>query len=501
MKHLFAVATASLFAAGAIAQEAPKNMTFGTTLKSVAVFRDGFGFYVREGKVKLENGWATTNFIPSAIKGTVWVYSLDSNDRVDTVITTKENTIDFGAARDIKGKLADKMGLRLTVITNNGQSFEGELVKTLDDMIMLRNGSAFTAILYTDVRTISFVGYPIRIKINTKDPNKVVNLGFAYLQEGIRWEPSYVLEVKKGQANLVLRASMQNTTEKLDKSDVLFVVGSPFVTNRGMTDMVAMLPGAAVPTDMKDKAPGAPGAMGGVGGGGFGVPAPQTEGKAAIAAEEAGELYYYSKPGLTLSTNDIAMVTVFEATVPVTPQFEWNADGEEVTYLLSIKNSGKQPLTTGPVFVLEDGKAVGQETIKYTPAGGTAEVRLSRGIGLRVEKTEAEVKRGGAVKVGRTELIPITLKGTLTITNFRADKASVKITKTSRGRVIETSDTGKVKQTQVLTGEANPINDIEWKVSVAPGETKVITYTVEVLMSADRAGTPPVPTGPEEIGR
>ena len=68
-------------AAATAAQAPPKNMTFQTTLKSVAVFRDGFGYYTREGKVKLENGWATTNLVPEAVKGTVWFYSLAGDQR------------------------------------------------------------------------------------------------------------------------------------------------------------------------------------------------------------------------------------------------------------------------------------------------------------------------------------------------------------------------------------------------------------------------------------
>ena len=173
-----------------------------------------------------------------------------------------------------------------------------------------------------------------------------------------------------------------------------------------------------------------------------------------------------------------------------------DADGEEVLYLLSVLNSTKQPLTTGPVFVVEDGKALGQETIKYTPSGDTAEVKLSRGIGLRVEKTESEIKRGPSVKIGKSDFIPITLKGSLKITNFRSSDAQLKITKTARGRILTQSDDGKVKQTQVLSGEVNPLNDLEWKVVVPKGQTKLVTYTLETYVFADRSGTPPVPATP-----
>jgi hypothetical protein len=145
--------------------------------------------------------------------------------------------------------------------------------------------------------------------------------------------------------------------------------------------------------------------------------------------------------------------------------------------------------------VLEDERAIGQETVRYTPAGGTAEIRLAKGIGLKVEKTEAEAKRLAPVRVGKTDYIPVQLKGTLTITNYKSKPAALKVTKTVRGKVDRLSEGGILKATQILNGEPNPINDLEWRLTVPAGGTRTITYTFETYMSAERAGSPPVPIG------
>ena len=55
MKRFLSLSLLAVFASVAFGQPAPKNQTFSTKLKSVAVFRDGFGYYVREGRVKLED--------------------------------------------------------------------------------------------------------------------------------------------------------------------------------------------------------------------------------------------------------------------------------------------------------------------------------------------------------------------------------------------------------------------------------------------------------------
>jgi len=470
-------------------QEPPRNLTFEAKLRRVAVFRDGYGFYVREGRVKLENGWVTTNFVPNAIRGTVWVYPLDSQDRIDTVIVTRDNKIALGSPAEMKQRLSDKVGLNISVVLKNNQRFEGVLSRLLDDMLLLQVGAAFTAIPYDQIASISLVGFPIRVKFDTKDPNKVTGVGIAYLQEGIRWEPSYVLTIQKGKAVLNLRATMQNTTERLENTDVLFVVGSPFVVNRGLQDMIALLPPDAQKGILEDRAP-----MAEEGAGAGAGRLQETKLAAPLSGEEAGELYYYLKPGFSLATNDIAMVSIFSERVEIAPRFEWNADGEDVFYLLDIKNPTQQPLTTGSVFVIENEKPLGQETIKYTPPGATAEVRLSRGIGIRVKRQEAEIKRGAAVKVGDSMFIPVTIKGTLNIYNFREDKAIVKITKTARGKVLELSDNGIVRETQVLRGEVNPINDLEWTIQIPAKGMKEITYSIETLIYAER-GAPPVPAG------
>jgi hypothetical protein len=362
-------------AALSVAQD-PRNMTFTPALKSVAVFRDGFGYYTREGRVKLENGWATTNLVPTAVRGTVRFYTLDKGDRIDQIVIAKENKLEFGSPAELKQRLADKVGLRIVVITKGNVRFEGELARVLDDMLLIRAGDAFNAVPYDQVREVILPGYPVRIKVETADPNKVVGIGMTYMQEGIRWEPSYVLDFRGNTGTLALRGSMQNTTEALRSTDVFFVVGSPFVANRGIADIMAPPTATAPPVEPGEKdakpmppvereAPPAPGAL-----------------NATIAREEAGELFYYRKPGMSLATSDVAMVSIFEVSVPVAPRYEWNADTENVHYLLSLQNKSGQPLTTGPVLVLENGRAIGQETIRYTPVGGTAEIRLAGGIGL-----------------------------------------------------------------------------------------------------------------------
>lgn len=465
----------------------PTNMTFDTELKSVAIFQTGFGYFVREGKAKLEDGWCTTKTVPAAVRGTIWVYSLDG-DPIDTLLSTKANNIQASGADAIKKALANKIGLDLS-IDASGRTYQGKLAKLLDDMLLLDIGGAYTAINYGPITRIGLVGYPLKIRLDTDKKDKIASIGMSYIQEGVRWEPSYILEMKDGQpGKLTLRGTVLNLPEGLKTCDLLFVVGSPQISNRGQGEtFTAGNEPAADKDDAKKEKDGA-------------KPGMEPELRAAptapnLSSEGSGELYYYKKPGFSMEKSDIAMVTIFQNNVSVTPQFEWLADGEEVAYLLKIENKTGQTFTDGPVFVVENGKPIGQETIKNTPSGSYAELRLAKAFGLRTERQDVEVGRGSVMTVGKTQFLPVKMKGTLKLTNYRATAASIKITRSVRGKLGVVTGGGVTKDTQVFTGDPNAVYKVEWNVTVPPNGTLQLDYDYETYTAIAKLGGPPVPEG------
>jgi len=45
------------------------------SVKSVAVFKNGLGFFMREGEVRLRDGWCVAAEVPPAAFGTLAIYS------------------------------------------------------------------------------------------------------------------------------------------------------------------------------------------------------------------------------------------------------------------------------------------------------------------------------------------------------------------------------------------------------------------------------------------
>jgi hypothetical protein len=479
------ILTTLLVCAAAFGADEAKNLAFETKLKRIVVFKEGFGFYFREGSTRLEDGWATTNLTPAAVQGTFWVFPMDKGDKVERLISTADNQIKFKDEADIRSVLADKIGLPLSIKAND-QVKQGKLSSLLSNMLLLEDNKNFIALEYDKIQEIKLVGYPLRIKVKTRDQGKATDIGFGYVQEGIQWEPSYLLQVGEGDtAALTMRGTLYNVREDIEGVDVQFVVGAPMLSQRGRIETLlstfaapgramgegAFMQNVAQAAERSRVAPAAP----------PGAAAPEPG--IGVAGEGSGELFYYTVHDVSMKSADVASVTIFEHPVGIKPWFEWQADQDEITYVLEVQNRTGLPLTTGPAFVLGTDKPLGQALIKYTPDGATAQLRLARGVGMRTTIRQEEIARGEPYDVRGRRFVKITLRGELELSNYREETARVKILRTVDGRVLEISDDGRVQTTELNQRTTNQKSTLEWWVEVKPGESKTVTYTYEVISS------------------
>jgi hypothetical protein len=476
-----ALLTTALIASIAQQPAQPQHFAFESQLKTLVVFKEGFGFFLREGAALLEDGWATTNLVPRAAVGTFYVYPLNATDRVETIVTTPEHLVPFDKPEQLRALLANKVGLRLRIVTTQDGSASGILAKVLDDMILLRTDEGqYSAVEYARISKVVLTDFPVRIKFRTANQNARLGIGVAYIQAGVRWEPSYLLELSSAtQGRLTLRGTLLGLPEELKDADLVFVVGAPSLMNVGVVDSLLSGLASGATTALADldqarreqaaKAADAP--SGGFGGGGF-ASAPG----ASSVSDESGEFQYYVKRGFSLRPGERAMTVIFEANVRVHPFFDWNADRNDMHYVLRLSNTTGSPLTSAPVFVLDDGKPVGQPVMDYTAQGDDTELRMTRAVGIKAEAREVEVERGESVIQGEVVQTPITLRGTMTVENFRDKPAEVRIRKTINGRILDMSHGGVVKNTIVNAGSPNPSNQVEWTATVPAGQKLVIEY-------------------------
>ncbi len=77
--------------------------------RSVAVFKNGLGFFVREGAVGLRDGWCVASEVPPAAFGTLAIYAKGEKQAVDIVGSGPGEIVEFDghdASKDVAAKRA-----------------------------------------------------------------------------------------------------------------------------------------------------------------------------------------------------------------------------------------------------------------------------------------------------------------------------------------------------------------------------------------------------------
>ena len=96
-RRLFAAALFALVAAsGPASADSPSNpMRWEPVTRSVAVFKDGLGFFVKQAEVSLRDGWCVSSDLPPAAFGTLAIYSLVEGHVVDLVGAGPGEIVEF----------------------------------------------------------------------------------------------------------------------------------------------------------------------------------------------------------------------------------------------------------------------------------------------------------------------------------------------------------------------------------------------------------------------
>jgi hypothetical protein len=158
-----------------------------------------------------------------------------------------------------------------------------------------------------------------------------------------------------------------------------------------------------------------------------------------------------------------------------------------VWHQLELKNGTKYPLTTGPVLAMRGQVPQAQELLTFTPRGGSTLVPLTIAPDVRSLHEEVELERKqDALKSNRASYALIRKKGTLTLSNPRGEPTPMRIRLSTGGKAEKVSGGGRVKVDDFRTEDwgdhrlasVNSHSDIEWSLTLEPGERRTLTYEV-----------------------
>ena len=138
--------------------------------RSVAVFKNGLGFFLREGDVKLRDGWCVAESVPPAAFGTLAIYARNDKEVVDIVGSGPGEVVEFDgrdAAKDPavrKARLEANRNLKVELqYEQKGQkrTAAGKLVSVGPEYVVLENEGNSLAVPIGGVTRMQVLELPL----------------------------------------------------------------------------------------------------------------------------------------------------------------------------------------------------------------------------------------------------------------------------------------------------------------------------------------------------
>ncbi|MBM4019223.1 MAG: hypothetical protein FJ288_13010 [Planctomycetes bacterium] len=480
---------------------------------SVAVFKNGLGFFLREGEVALRDGWCVAREVPPAAFGTLAVFSHAADEVVDIVGCGPGETVDFDGqdapADDAakRARLQESLYLKVQLTYSHkgsDRTAAGKLVSVGPQYAVLENEAGSSAYPVAAIKRMQVLELPVRAHVlgPAARPPQRVKLGMAYLRKGITWIPEYTLKVLDDDtAELTLRGTLVNEAEDLVHADVNFVVGVPHFVH---TDYLAPLAvgqvirtiGAAVAprevmtqianraaiasnlqaADQFDRGPGI-------------VERPLAAGRDVRAVlgnlpqlDTAGgaDFTVYAKKDLTVRCGEKAVVTLLTRRVKFSHLYRCSPPAPPEHFFV-LRNDTDTPWTTGPCLALNAAGPLSEDLLRYTPRGGRGEFPVTSAMNIAQDRSERETDR--KLKAHNPShdywLDLVTLDGEVKVRNFEKHAADLVIAVAVPGKPVTASEGAALTLDSEKLKLVERCGTVRWTLKLNPGETRTLAYRYE----------------------
>ncbi len=362
--------------AAGTADEPGQPPTVQTHLKRVALFKNGFGFFVREGTLTDARAAAVLGPFAAPSHGTFWI-STPSRVQLASAVARQVTVQQKIEARSITELLRANIG-KTVVLNDYGGGLTGTilsfsprrqpvlpyspymmganpaeismsdyggymLLQTPAGIVVVGEGQFGQVRFPSDDLNNTFLQDSSQMQIEATFGNPVPGdwLSVSYLARGITWAPSYIIDLSEAkQARLSAKAEIIDEAEDLLGTHVDLVTGfpnlefadvlSPMAMRGNLAQFLQSLSGGASSTEdlsvitqkVMYNAPGV-GVISARGGGGMsGGGAMPGYGQAA-AGQTAEDLFLYPLENVTLKRGEVGYYPLFTEGVPYTEFYEW----------------------------------------------------------------------------------------------------------------------------------------------------------------------------------
>ena len=333
---------------------------------SVAAFKNGLGFFIRQGTAHLSAGQGRIPFVPEATLGSLWLAPNDPGTTVEELVAYRYKIPKERSAASLEELLRNNIGKTVTIAFNN-KEYTGEVIGFSDGASTLAPNTPAGAVIFPPLppggqprllllkvegKTLALnpaylnlvtLPDPPNLLFKQEDEAKALrftlkgagdsaNLTMGYLQKGLGWTPSYLIALQDEKtARITMQAVLTNDADDLPAADVFFVVGVPNfeysdkLSPMALQQTLAEFMQGAARRDLDRLSQFSNAVMGQ-------RMAVQVEGRneanlnATVGELEGApeeDLFLYTRPGVTLTKGERATYNIFAATASCEHIYEW----------------------------------------------------------------------------------------------------------------------------------------------------------------------------------
>jgi hypothetical protein len=514
-------------------------------LREITVFKDGHALLLHEGVMPLDDaGNVVLDGLPSPVMGSFWPYSADPAATLAGVVAGQRSLRVERDATTLLELLQANKGAQVSITLRTRETLSGVLMALNGSLVLVRTLDGLRPLPFETIDQVTFrdksetrvsgdetrASLTLRLDWAANPRPKTARVGMMYLQKGIRWIPSYKIDIDgQGHAKVQLKATLINEFDDLDNVDAHLVVGVPSFAFKDTPDpislqkVVAQLSRHFQPESQTAYAFGNAIYSQTSRAGEVRRPpeaAPAEPGQADPDARE--DVFIFPVKKLSLKKGEVLVLPVAEFKVdykdvyaidiPMSPPQEARArmNGREVSeadrlanapkaiHKIRLMNKTASPITTAPALILQNGRLLAQGMTTYTSSGGSSDVEITTAVDIQVKKTEAEKSRTpNALRWNDTSFNQVKLDGKICLTNYRKAPVEVEVTRVVLGEVAQPlANGGSVEKVNLMEdskgvdqapysyysswwwwwNKVNPVSRITWKATLEPGKSTDLEY-------------------------
>ena len=486
-------------------------------VREVTIFKDGHAFVLHQGQLPtLQNGNIILDQIPNPVMGTFWAYSADPKRKLECVISSREDITVEKTPTSIEDLIKGNVGSKVIIIENNEQTpYQAEIVRLLEDqsassattppqsryyqspapgqkIALLKTTEGIKAINVSQIRNITFLGSPnettphqqtrdtLTLKLEPGQ-KKTANIGMGYIQRGIRWIPSYRVDINdKGKAVIKLQGTIINELADLDDVSAHLVIGAPSFAFENTPDpisfqeTVAQLsshfrPDSSTAYAFSNAVMSQRAAYHG-----YDEQTPPNMvdlGPELKDMKSNEDLFIFTLDHLTLKKGQRMVLPIAEYELnykdiytvditfrpPLEMQRNFNSDqhlkmaqlfhAPRAIHKIRLNNQSKYPLTTAPATILKNGQVLAQGMMQFTSIGSTGDLEITTALDIKVKTSDAQnLVTPNDVKWNGDSYSKVDMVGAVELTNFGEKSVTVYVKRSVLGNMDEVTQEGTIKQ-------------------------------------------------------